>query len=174
MSAPTTTAKIPIHVSNGNAFVWSVQGAQCPLRVLSGLSLIERPSRCQRPPQSAPHVWRPCWHPPSGRPTEPFSGHASPPLAGRGSIAPRTGYENPPLSVNMLLTHSADLAYFVDDPGSHVSPTPHQLSMWNDTRKARLDASDRVDTTTKPTRLSSATLPSRNALRGRNGRVPPK
>ena len=37
MSPPTRTAKIPIHVSNGNALIWSVQGAQCPLRVLSSL-----------------------------------------------------------------------------------------------------------------------------------------
>lgn len=37
MSAPTRTAKIPIHVSNGNAFVWSVQGPQCPLCVLARL-----------------------------------------------------------------------------------------------------------------------------------------
>ena len=38
MSASTATAKIPVHVSNGNALVWSVEGAQCLLRVASRLS----------------------------------------------------------------------------------------------------------------------------------------
>ena len=44
-----------------------------------------------------------------------------------------------------------------------MCPTPRQLSMWNDTRKARLDPSDRPDPPTKPTppQLSDAALQKR-------------
>lgn len=69
----------------------------CRMHLVSHISLprplAPRSSSCQHPPQSAPHLRRPCWHAPSGGTTERLSGYAPPPLAGGGGIAPRTGYD---------------------------------------------------------------------------------
>jgi len=73
------------------------------------------------------------------------------------------GTESPVKRSHFASHPSPELAHLVDDIGSHVCPTPHQLSTWNDTRKARLDASDRADRVTKatPPRLSDAALQKR-------------
>jgi len=162
MSGTTATAKIPVHVSNGNALVWSVQGAPCPLCVASGLSYLALLDASVLRSQHRICGTLAGTLPQAGQQNL-FLGMPLLLLPEEVVLLLEQGMKAPIKWCHMHLTWSTELAYLVDDSGSHVSPTPQQLSTWNDTRKARLNAPNRVDTPTKatPPPLSDAALQKR-------------